>query len=448
MAEKLIVKHGIVITLDKEDRVFTDGAVVIQGNRIVEVDKTRKIEKKYKGDKVIDARGKVILPGLINSHMHSGGIRGVGDDLPLYDWLKTYVHPEHKAITAVDAYVMSKLSYCEAIKSGTTCLVDMQRFMDRRADAAEEVGIRAVMVPYVSDQIDYLEKFEANKKLVRERNGSCNDRIRVWMGLHSFRDCSPQLLEKASEYADKYGVGIHTHSNESIRDVELAKTRYGKRPIEHLHEFGITGPHVLLAHCVWLSTREIKILEETKTKVAHCAISNMKLADGVAPVPTLLSKGVGIGLGTDGSKESNGFDMFNLMKFTALLHSVNSLDTTIMPSDRVLRLATQGGAIALGLEKDLGSLGAGKKADIIIVNMKKLHLTPILFKPFNVISQLVYAARGSDVETTIIDGKVVMENQVIRNLDESEMIKAATETCNEVLERIANRKPGPTRRFN
>lgn len=436
LTENMVVKHGIVISLDENDRIFNDGAIVIQDGRILEVDKTSRIEKKYKADEVIDARGKVVLPGLINTHMHSESIRGIGDDLPLYEWLESYVHPEHKATRPEDAYAMSRLGYCESIKSGTTCLLDMHRFMDRCADAAEEIGIRAVLAPYVSDQINYLEKFEDNKKLIKKRHGSCNGRIMVWCGLHHWRDCSPELLKKARECADKYGVGIHTHTNESIRDVELAKKRYGKKPIEHLHEFGITGPDVVLAHCVWLSKKEIKILEETKTRVAHCPVSNMKLADGIAPIPTFLSRGIGVGLGTDGSKECNSFDMFEVMKFTALLHTVNQLDTTVMPSEKVLRMATRGGAQALGLEKELGSLEKGKRADLIVVNLTKLHLTPILYEPFNVISHLVYAARGSDVETVIVDGKVVMENRIIKNVDESEVIRTATERSKKLLERI------------
>lgn len=430
-----MVEHGIVISLDQKNRMFRDGAVVIQDGKILEVDKTSKIKKKYKGDIVIDAKGKVVLPGLINSHIHSGSIRGIGDNLPLYEWLESYIKPETENARPEDVHAMARLSYCEAVKSGTTCLLDMYRFMGSCADVAGEIGNRVVLVPNVSDQLDYYDKFEDNDKLVRKRHGSCDGRVQVWYGLHSFRDCSPELLEKVSEHAAKRDVGIHTHSNESIRDVELARERYGKRPIEHLHDHGITSPRVLLAHCVWLSNREIKILEETRTKVAHCPIANMKMGDGIAPVPNLLERGIKVGLGTDGSKESNGFDMFNVMKFAALLHTVNSLDATIMPANKVLWLATQGGARVLGLEKQLGSLEAGKKADIIIVDMVKLHMTPILFKPFNLISHLVYAARGTDVETVIVDGKVVMENRVIKNVDERQVIQEATESARELLER-------------
>lgn len=436
MSENLVVKNGIVISMDNKNRVFRDGSVVIQDGRILAVDKTSEIEKKYKADEIIDARGKVVLPGLINCHMHSGSIRGIGDNLPLYDWLKTYVEPENEKGTPSDAYAMARLSYCEAIKSGTTCLADMYRHMDRCADAAEEIGNRVILAPNVSDQLELYDKFEDNDKLVKQRHGACDGRIMVWYGMHSFRDCSPELLAKVSEAAAKNDVGIHTHSNESMRDVELAKRRYGKRPIEHLRDNGIVGPRVLLAHCIWLSSREIRIVQQTDTKISHNPIANMKLADGIAPLPTYLKKGIGVGLGTDGSKESNGFDMFNVMKVTALLHTVNALDTTIMPAEKVLWLATRGGARALRLEKELGSLEEGKKADLIIVNLNKLHTTPILFEPFSVISHLVYAARGTDVETVLVDGNVVVENGTVKKVNEAEIIREATESSVELLKRI------------
>jgi len=422
--------------MDSKNKILHDGSIVIQDGRILAVGETSSIEKKYKGDEIIDARGKVVLPGLINCHMHSGSIRGIGDNLPLYDWLKIYVEPENAKGMPNDAYAMARLSYCEAIKSGTTCLVDMYRHMGQCADAAEEIGNRVVLTPNVSDQLDLYDKFEDNDKLVRQRHGACDGRIMVWYGMHSFRDCSPELMAKVSEAAAKRDVGIHTHSNESSRDVELAMKRYGKRPIEHLHDNGITGPRVLLAHCIWLSNKEMGIMKNTDTKIAHNPIANMKLGDGIAPLPTYLKKGIGVGLGTDGSKESNGFDMFNVMKVAALLHTVKALDTTIMPAEKVLWLATQGGARALRLEKELGSLEEGKRADLIIVNLNKLHTTPVLFEPFNIISHLVYAAKGTDVETVFVDGKIVVENGVIKNLDETEVIKTANKSATELLKRI------------
>ena len=424
--------------MDKELNWFRDGAVVVQNNKILDVDKTRKILKKYKGDIIIDAKNKAVMPGLINTHMHSGLLRGTGDDLPLYEWLSKYVHPAHKVLKPAEVYAASMLSYSEAIKCGTTCVLDMHRFMDRSADAAGKLGIRAVLAPYVSNQLDYLENFEDNKKLIREKHRSFEDRIHVWCGLHSFRDCSPELLIEAREYARKHKVGLHTHSNESIDDVELAKKMYGKRPLEHLFDYGIVGPNVVLAHCVWLSNTEIEIIKRTDTRVAHCPVANMKLADGVAAIPKLLKKQIKVGLGSDGTVESNSFDLFQVMKFATLLGRVHELGTNAMSADVTLKMATVNGAEVLGLNNELGSIEVGKKADIILVNLRRLHQTPILYGDyFNVISHLVYATKGSDVDTVIIDGKIVMENRIIKRVDENKVIEKAQENAIELLRRIS-----------
>ena len=434
-SEKIIINHGIVLTMDSQKKIITDGAVVIEGNKIIDVGDS-KIAKKYKKDVVLDAEGKVIMPGLINAHSHSGLLRGMGDDLPLYEWLKTYVHPEYRVSKPEDAYAAALLNYCESIKAGTTCILDMHNFMDKCADAAAKVGIRAVLAPYVSDQIGYLPKFDENKKLFKDRHKSEGGRINIWCGLHNFRDCSPELLVEAKEFATKSNTGIHTHCNESINDVKLARKIYGKNPIEHLFDYGIAGPNVLLAHCVWLSKREEYILEKTGTKVVHCPVANMKLADGVSPVSRIRQR-ITVALGTDGTKEANSFDMFRVMKTAALLHRVNELDVQAMSADTVLDMALNGGAKALGLEKEIGSIEVGKKADLIIVNIKNLHQTPLLLgKVSNLTSHLVYATLGSDVETVIVDGNVVMKERKILNLNEMDVIELATRRAENLLERL------------
>lgn len=438
ISEIIVIKNGIIITMDTELNWIEDGAVVVKDSQIIDINKTHKIDKKYKGDIVIDAKNKVVMPGLINTHMHSGLLRGTGDDLPLYEWLSKYVHPAHKVLKPDEAYAASLLSYSEAVKCGTTCLLDMYRFMDRSAEAAGKLGIRAVLAPYVSDQLNYLESFEDNKRLIREKHRSHKDRIHVWCGLHSFRDCSPELLIEAREYANKYNVGLHTHSNESIDDVELAKKMYGKRPLEHLFDYGIVGPNVVLAHCVWLSNTEIEMIKKTNTRVAHCPIANMKLADGVAAIPKLLENRIKVGLGSDGTVESNSFDLFQVMKFATLLSRVHGLRTDAMSAEVALEMATLNGAKVLGLNNNIGSIEVGKKADIIIVNLRSLHLTPILYGGyFNVISHLAYAAKGSDVDTVIVDGKVVMENRIIKTVDETKVIEKAQEASTTLLRRMS-----------
>lgn len=433
--ENTIIKHGIVLTMDKDNRVIEDGSVVIRGDTILDVNKTGRIERKYKADRIIDARGKAIIPGLINIHLHSWPAKGIGDEFTLKKWLDTFVHPLHKAVRPHEAYLGSLLSYADSIKSGTTCVMDMFRFMDRSADAAEESGIRAVLAPIVSDSDPFHEKFETNEKLIRERNGGANGRIHVWCGV-DHTDSSPELFMKARECANKYKVGIHAHSNESIDDVKLAKKHHGKRPIEYLYDLGILGPDVVLAHCIWLSNREIQILRKTGTSVAHCPVSNMKLADGIAPIPTLMKNSINVGLGSDGIIESNSVDMFNVMRLTSLLHRVNEMDATIMPAKTVLKMATLDGARALGLDKEIGSIEPGKKADIAMVDMHKLHFTPLLRGEFfNVYSHLVYVASNGDVDTVIIDGKIIMKNHALKTVDEDGVIQEANEAVEALLKR-------------
>ncbi len=433
--------------MDKKRRVFKDGAVAIDEGKILDVGKTKIIQKEYKADKIIDAKKKVVLPGLINSHIHSGLIRGTADDMSLEEWLGENIYPMHKVLRPEDAYVAALLSYSECVKSGTTCVLDMYRYMHRCADAAEEVGIRAILAPMVADSPEYgLESFEDNVKLIKDKPELAKGRIKVWFGLENLFCVSPELISKATKYARKYGVGIHMHSSvESLEEVETVKKRYGKRSIQIFHDAGMLGPDVVLAHCIWLRQDEIEMLAKTGTHAVHCPTSNMKVPGGVAPVPELIDAGVNVGLGTDGLKENNNFDMLEEMKFAALLHKVNKLDATTMPANQVLEMATINGAKALGLEEEIGSIGEGKKADIITVDLHKLHLTPVLFGEFfNAVSHLVYAANGADVNDVIIDGKIVMEDRKLKNVNEDKIIEEATRKTQALLER---RKRAPVVKF-
>ena len=437
--ESILIKDGIIITMNERYQIYENGAVAITDNLISAVGKTEEIEKKYKGDTVIDAKGKVVIPGLVNTHMHSNSLRGTSDYLPLDQWLEKYIWPYRRSLRPDDVYAEAMFAYSEAVKSGTTCLLDMQTFMRKCADAAEEVGIRAALAPYCANKVDYASKLEENEDLIKKRNNSCNGRIKVLVGLHGFFDSTPEYFMRARELADKYGVGIHTHSSESLAELEFTKKTHGKMPIECLYDYGVVGPDVVLAHCVWLAKKEIEIFKKTHTNVAHCPTSNMKLASGIAPVPTLLNNGVNVGIGTDSVLANNNLDMFEEMKFAALLHRVNELDATLLPPSTVLKMATINGAKALGLEKEIGSIEPGKKADIVMLNLHKLRLTPVfLGEAFNVDSHLVYAAHGDDVETVIIDGKIVVEKGVIKTIDEDKVIEKTTEVTKDLLERRKN----------
>lgn len=441
MVETTLIKNGTVITVDGRNRICKDGAIVIQNDRIVDVGKTREIKRGYKSDTEIDASKKAVLPGLINLHLHSGMIRGTAEDLPVWEWLRKFIDPMHHALRKEEAYIAAKLCYAEQLKAGITCCLDMYRYQDRSADAAEELGNRVVLSPYVADrpEYDYFEKIEDNVKLVKTRHGSANGRIQVWFGLEHLVYCTEDAYRKVAEYAKKYGVGIHTHGEESLEMVLRLTKEYRKRPTEVLYDRGVLGPKTVLAHCVWLEPVEIKLIAKTKTSVSHNPVSNMKLASGVAPVPELLKHGVNVGLGSDGIKENNRLDIIQEMKFASLLQRVHRLDASLLPADQVLRMGTINGAKALALDKDIGSLEKGKKADVILIDLKKLHLSPRLQGEFfNIIPNIVYAAQGSDVETVIVDGKNVMENRVLKNVDEDTLTDMHTRTARTLLER---RKP-------
>jgi 5-methylthioadenosine/S-adenosylhomocysteine deaminase len=441
MNETVLIRNGIVATLGEQETVFEDGAILVKDDCIAAVGDTTDVEKKGKGDIVIDAKRKMVLPGFINTHVHSGLIRGTAEDLPLWEWLRKHVDPKHKALKRDDAYAAAELCYSEMIKAGITTALDMYRYMDRCADAAEETGIRVFLAPYVADKpgYEYFEKQEDNEKLIKTRHGSANGRINVWVGLEHLMYCSEEAFSKAREMSDKYGVGIHTHGEESLEMYEHLSKEHGKRPIEVFRDYGILGPKTVLAHCVWLSPTEMEILAKTNTSVAHCPVSNMKLASGVAPIPELIRRGVNVGLGSDGVKENNRLDLIQEMKIASIMQKVHQLNATVMPARQVLRMATVNGARALGMQNQLGSLEVGKKADIVIIDLMKPHLAPLLVGEFsNVVPNIVFAAQASDVETVLIDGKVVMEKRVLKTVNEEEVIQRATKAAYELLDR---RKP-------
>ncbi len=438
MSETILLKDGVLVTMDKKRRIFKKGAVAIRDDKIIDLGKTESLQKKYKFDKKIDAKRKVIIPGLINTHLHSGLIRGTADDMEVVSWLKEKIYPKHKVLTPKDAYVAALLSYCESIKSGTTCVLDMYRFMDKCADAAEDAGIRAFLSPMVAGlpEYDCLEKFEDNEKLIKERKTTPEGLVKIWFGFEHTLCCADDLLLKIRESATKYNTGIHLHSSEDLERTGLVRKKYGASPMRVLYNFGLLGPKVVIAHGVWLNHEEIQLLTKTSTNIAHCPVSNMKLSSGVAPVVDLLKAGVNVGLGTDGLKENNSLDMFEVMKIGSLLQKVNRMDPTALPADQVLEMATINGARSVGLENEIGSIEVGKRADIIILDFHKPRLTPVLFDEyFNVISHLVYAAHGDDVDTVIVNGKVVMEGRKLLNVDEDEVIENATKTTFELLKR-------------
>ena len=438
MADTTLIKGRFVLTVDPEDRVIERGGVVIQGDRIAAVGSAEELEKEYPGCEVVDGARHAVIPGLVNLHMHSGLLRGTAEDLPVFEWLYKYIDPMHKALNEEEAAAASMLSYAENLKAGATCVLDMYRYMHRAAAAAERLGLRANLAPYVADRpgYEYFESPEDNRRLIESHHGCADGRVRVWIGLEHLTYSTEAGFKKAVEWADKYDVGIHIHADESLSMAQIVERNEGKREVEILHDKGLLGERTILAHCVWLSQPEMALVAESGTRVAHCPVSNLKLASGVAPVPEMHRQGIIVGIGSDGVKENNSLELWDEMKVASIVQKGYRMDPTLATAPTVFRMVTIDGARALGLGDEIGSLEPGKKADLVLVNLHKLHMAPVLGGEFyNVTHNLVYAAQGSDVEHVMVDGKWVVRDGGLVNGDEDEIIERATAAAMSLLER-------------
>ena len=434
-AADILIQNGIVVTMDPRGALLDDGAVAIRDGAIVEIGESGTLAARYDAKQRIDARGMVVMPGIVNLHFHSDNFsRGVGEHLGLEQWLDTIYYPMLAAMSPADVEKAGMLAYAEAIKSGTTCVNDMYIKLTALADAAERIGIRAVLSSEGADLVAGQESLEDNERALLERNGSAGGRISFRFGVEWVPVCSPAYIRRCRELADRHGVGIHVHLNESKAEVEMCRASYGKPPVEHVHELGLLGPDVVAAHCVWLTDREIEILRETGTHISHNPVSNAKLGNGIARVVDFLAAGITVGLGTDDAPCNNNNDMFEVMKYASLFQKATHTDASLLPSAQVLKMATIDGARALGLEDQIGSLEPGKRADVILVNTRVPSLTPLFTgKNSNVTAHLVFAAHGDNVDTVIIDGRVVMRGRVLQTADEQRVIAEATQAASTVI---------------
>lgn len=421
---KLLIKNGTIVTMNKEREILR-GDILIEGDQITKVGGDLSIET----DHTIDATGKVVIPGLIQTHIHLTQTlyRGQADDMELMDWLKKRVWPLEGSHTPESNHISAKLGIAELIKGGTTSIIDMEavNHTETAIEAIYESGIRAMTGKCMMDYGEgipssIMEKTEDSIKesirILKTWHGKGNGRIQYAFAPRFVVSCTEELLIKVRDLAKEYDVAVHTHASENRGEIELVQRDRGMRNIIYLHKLGLTGKKLILAHCIWLDDEEMKILADTGTNVAHCPSSNMKLASGIAKIPELLEMGVNVSIGADGAPCNNNLDMFREMSSAALIQKARLLSSTVMPAHKVFEMATLNGAKALGMEDKLGSIEVGKKADIVIINLDNLHSTPSI--EVDIISQLVYAAKSSDVETTIIDGKVVMENRKLITLNE------------------------------
>ena len=428
----LLITNGTVLTLDANDTAINNGVVVVRNDSITAVGTAVEFSD-WSASRVVDAGGGIIMPGLINSHTHASMtcFRGLADDLQLMTWLNDHIFPAEAKLDEQKVFWGALLACAEMIMSGTTCFCDMYLYEDAVARAAKQAGVRAVVgeVLYDFDSPNYgpIEKgFEYTQTLIDTWKG--DPLVTIAVEPHSAYLCAPELLKRAFSLARDFKLPLVIHLAESKSEVEQIRERYGRTPVEHLAHLDVLAPNVLACHCVELTPNDITLLQRFDVKVAHNVESNMKLASGIAPIPSLLKEGICVGLGTDGCASNNDLDLFLEIDTVAKLHKANTLDPTVMDALTVLKMATIQAARALGLDESIGSLEKGKKADLIIIDTHKPHLTPM----YNPVSHLVYAVTGSDVRTSIINGVIAMEDRHLKTIDLKDVLNNVTKIAQEI----------------
>jgi 5-methylthioadenosine/S-adenosylhomocysteine deaminase len=415
-----------ILTQNASREVLRNQSIFIDEGRIIEIGEGISCE----ADHVLDGRQKVVLPGLVNTHTHLSMtlLRGYADDMPLREWLGTKIWPLEKKLTGELCYAGALLGCLEMIRTGTTCFLDMYFFVEDVAKAVHKAGLRAflshaIIDLFVSDNATGLA--EMAQDTIQAISALGDSKINFAVAPHSPSTCSSETLLKAKEIAMKERVPLHTHIAETrAEEVEFEKA-HGMREVEYLDKIGFLCENLVSAHCVWLTRSEVSILGKRRTKVSHCPVSNMKLAEGgVAPLPEMFESRVTVGLGTDGAASNNSLDMFDTMKICALVHKAHRWDPTVLPAQRVLDLATIEGARALGVSESIGSIEEGKLADLVLVDLRSPNLVPIHGKD-TIISDMVYSAKGSDVDTTIVEGKPIMVGKRFISLDDNAVYKDA-----------------------
>jgi 5-methylthioadenosine/S-adenosylhomocysteine deaminase len=420
----LVLTGGTVVTVDPGNRVIANGAVAIDGADIVAVDTADAVGKQFRGRETIDSSGQIVLPGLINTHTHAAMVlyRGLADDLALADWLNKYIFPaEAKTVSPEFVRAGTRLAALEMLQSGTTTFADMYYFEEEVAAATKAAGLRGVLgqtviqfpVADAKTPADALVRAEAFIKSFKD-----DPLITPAVAPHAMYTLDGPTLKAARDLSRRYGVPTLIHLAETADEIQAAQERFKSSPVAYLDSLGFLGPGVLGAHGVWVSDADIAMLKARSVGISHNPESNMKLASGTAPVPGYLKADVAIGLGTDGAASNNDLDMFEAMRFAALLHKHASRDPRALSARSALEMATIRGARALGMEKRIGSLEPGKRADVITVTVNGARQTPM----YDAVSHLVYVIRGDDVQNTIVNGRVLMRHRKVQTLDEQAVV--------------------------
>jgi 5-methylthioadenosine/S-adenosylhomocysteine deaminase len=438
----LLVVHGAIVTMDGERRILENGAVAIQGDAITAIDATERIDAMYESGKVIDAHGALILPGLINAHTHMSMslFRGLADDLSLDDWLNKYIFPaEHRYVTRDFVTWSTRLSMLEMLRGGTTTVADMYYFEEDVAEAMKGAGMRGVLgetlIGFPSpDSATPAAALTYTESFLKHWKG--DPLITPAVAPHSIYTCPETLLKDAAALAQRAQAPLLIHVAEAPFEIEKSRREHGLTTVQYLARIGLLGPNVLGAHCIWLDQADVQTLAHFDVGCSYNPSSNMKTAAGLMQAVELLSAGVAVGIGTDGAASNNNQDMFEEMDLAAKEQKFARMDPKALSAAQVVEMATITGARALHLERQIGSLEVGKKADLIVVDTSAAHATPM----YDVYSAIVYALKSSDVRTTVVGGKVVMEDRRMLTLDEPAILARAAEYAKQINASFGTRK--------
>ncbi|WEU41049.1 MAG: amidohydrolase [Candidatus Odinarchaeum yellowstonii] len=447
--------NGVVLTMDLKNTVIRDGCVVVEDDRIIDVGKYSELKNKYHGYEKFNCNNKIVMPPFINCHTHASMtlLRGYADDLPLFEWLTKWIFPVEKTLTPSDIYLGTRLAVIESALSGVSCLNTMYYFMDMEAEAISQAGLRGV-VGHVCFSNTKKQDASITFNLVKKWHKAKNGLIRVSVDPHSVYTVDPvylkELYQLKKELNDKYGsveapIKWHIHTAETADELVKMRESFSSSEnsevkklvsdnydgvFDYLNRLNVLDEHIVAAHCVHLTDRDISLIREKSVNVVHNPVSNLKLASGVSPLPKLLNNKINVSLGTDGPCSNNSLDMFETVKITALLHKGVNLNPTVLPAHEVIKMATINGARTLGWDSEIGSIEKGKKADLLIIDLSKPHATPL----YNEFSQLVYALKSSDVDSLLVNGRFIIENKVMKTVN-------VEDTISKVVKWVADRFP-------
>lgn len=427
----VLIKNIDLIPMTKNNHIINKTNIYIRDDRIAYIGEIRDdFDVAY----TIDGKNKLAMPGLINAHTHLGMslLRNYADDLPLHDWLTKAIWPVEAKLNEEDIYWGSLLSMVEMIQSGTTSFCDMYFFMEKVGQGLIESGMRGVLTRGLIEEPDKPDrKLNETRVLYESWNGEGNGRIKVMVAPHAPYTSSPSFLVRGKDLARELNTGLHIHLSETKEEVEESFKLYGKSPIKHVHDLGLFDLHTIGAHCVHVDEEDIDLMSRYKVYPVNNPGSNLKLASGFAPVDKMLKKGIKVSLGTDGASSNNNLNMFEEINLAALLNKAVNLDAVSVPAYVALEMATINGAHALGWGNEIACLEVGKKADIILMDLDKAHLYP----RHNLISAVAYGMQASDVDTVIVDGKIIMEKREIKTLDVEKIIYMAEKQARDLIKR-------------